>query len=228
MLIKGLQKTTLLDYPSKVAATIFTGGCNFRCPFCHNASLVTRQNTDAISEEEVLSFLSRRSGILDGICITGGEPLLQKDLAEFCQKVREKGLLIKIDTNGSRPKELKALIDEGLVDYIAMDVKNSRELYARTCGLSDFPAEVEESIDIIMSAGIPYEFRTTVVRELHSTESIEALAEWIRGAEKYYLQSFIDSGDTIGQGYSAYSAEEMTALLEITKKYIPTAALRGI
>ena len=228
MLIKGLQKTTLLDYPSKVAATIFTGGCNFRCPFCHNASLVTRQNTDTISEEEVLSFLSKRSGILDGICITGGEPLLQKDLAEFCKKVREKGLLIKIDTNGSRPKELKALIDEELVDYIAMDVKNSRELYARTCGLSDFPAEVEESIDIIMNAGIPYEFRTTVVRELHSTESIEALAEWIRGAEKYYLQSFIDSGDTIGQGYSAYSAEEMTALLEITKKYIPTAALRGI
>ena len=146
MLIKGLQKTTLLDYPSKVAATIFTGGCNFRCPFCHNASLVTRQNTDTISEEEVLSFLSKRSGILDGICITGGESLLQKDLAEFCKKVRERGLLIKIDTNGSRPKELKALIDEGLVDYIAMDVKNSRELYARTCGLSDFPAEVRRAL----------------------------------------------------------------------------------
>lgn len=228
MLIKGLQKTTLLDYPSKVAATIFTGGCNFRCPFCHNASLVTRQDAEAISEEEVLSFLSKRSGILDGICITGGEPLLQKDLAEFCKKVRERGLLIKMDTNGSRPKELKALIDEGLVDYIAMDVKNSKELYAKTCGVSDFPAEVEESINIIMNAGIPYEFRTTVVKELHSRKSIEDLTMWIRGAEKYYLQSFIDSGDTIGQGYSAHCAEEMTALLEIAKKNIPSAALRGI
>ena len=229
MLIKGLQKTTLLDFPSKVASTVFTGGCNFRCPFCHNASLVTGLDASAvISEEEVLSFLSKRRGILDGVCITGGEPLLQKDIAQFCQKLRELGLLIKLDTNGSRPNELRSLIDGGFLDYIAMDVKNSKELYADTCGISDFPAEVEESVDIIMNSGIPYEFRTTVVRELHTKESIEALCKWIAGAERYYLQGFIDSGDLIGNGFSAYSADEMGELLEIAKKYIPSAELRGI
>ena len=229
MLIKGLQKTTLLDYPSKVAATIFTGGCNFRCPFCHNASLVTEIDADTfISEEEVLSFLSKRRGILDGICITGGEPLLQKDIALFCQKVRKLGLLIKLDTNGSRPDDLKSLIEEGLVDYIAMDIKNSKELYATTCGISSFPAEVERSIGIIMNSGIPYEFRTTVVKELHTDTSIEALCQWIAGAERYYLQGFIDSGDLIGNGFSAYSADEMGELLEIAKKYIPSAELRGV
>lgn len=228
MLIKGMQKTTLLDYPSKIAATVFTGGCNFRCPFCHNASLVTRQDTATIPEEEVMTYLRKRSGILDGICITGGEPLLQKDIALFCKKVRDLGLLIKLDTNGSRPKELQYLIDEGLIDYIAIDVKNSKELYAKTCGISDFPTEVDESIKIIMSSGIPYEFRTTVVKELHTQESIESLCQWIRGADRYYLQGFIDSGDTIQQGFSAYSAEEMIDLLEIAKRYIPTAELRGI
>ena len=228
MLIKGLQKTTLLDYPSKIAATIFTGGCNFRCPFCHNASLVTRQDTEAIPEEEVLSFLEKRCGILDGVCITGGEPLLQKDIALFCEKVHSLGLLIKLDTNGSRPAELQSLIDGKLVDYIAMDVKNSKELYAKTCGVSQFPSKVEESIKIIMSSGLPYEFRTTVVKELHTPESIDALCRWITGANRYYLQGFIDSGDTIEKGFSAYSAEEMTNLLEIAKRYVPTAELRGI
>ncbi len=229
MLIKGLQKTTLLDYPSKVAATIFTGGCNFRCPFCHNASLVTRiEPQSEIPEEEVLAFLKKRKGILDGICITGGEPLLQKDIADFCRSVRELGLLIKLDTNGSRPKELEALLSEGLVDYIAMDIKNSRTMYAETCGISVFPDGVDKSISLIMSAGIPYEFRTTVVRELHTRESITELCQWISGAEHYYLQGFKDSGDLIGDGFSAFGAEEMEALLTIAKTYIPTAELRGI
>lgn len=229
MLIKGLQKTTLLDYPSRVAATIFTGGCNFRCPFCHNASLVTMLDpAQEISEEEVLSFLKKRRGILDGVCITGGEPLLQKDIAEFCRKIRRLGLLIKLDTNGSRPDELKALIDEGLLDYVAMDVKNSKELYADTCGVSHFPAEVERSVEIIMDSGVEYEFRTTVVRELHSKESIESLCRWIAGAKRYYLQGFIDSGELIGEGFSAYSADEMAELLEIAKTHIPSAELRGV
>lgn len=229
MLIKGLQKTTLLDYPSKVAATIFTGGCNFRCPFCHNASLVTHVDAkEFISEEEVLAFLSKRRGILDGICITGGEPLLQKDIADFCRRVKALELLIKLDTNGSRPKELEALISEGLIDYIAMDIKNSKELYARTCGIEEFPPEVEESVAIIMSAGIPYEFRTTVVRELHTADSISSLCQWISGAQRYFLQGFTDSGDLISEGFSAYSAEEMAALLSIAREYIPNAELRGI
>ena len=229
MLIKGLQKTTLLDYPSKVASTIFTGGCNFRCPFCHNASLVTRIDPDEVlSEEYVLSFLTKRNGILDGVCITGGEPLLQPDIIEFCKKIRELGLLIKLDTNGSRPEELKRLIELGLVDYIAMDIKNSKELYARTCGLSQFPDGVEESVKIIMSANIPYEFRTTVVRELHTKESILRLCQWIKGADRYYLQGFKDSSNLIEDGYSAYSESEMRELLNIAKSIIPSAELRGI
>ena len=229
MLIKGLQKTTLLDYPSKVAATVFTGGCNFRCPFCHNASLVTHIEADGvIDENELLSFLSKRRGILDGICITGGEPLLQKDIADFCSRVKALGLLIKLDTNGSRPEELRELISEGLIDYVAMDIKNSKELYARTCGTDEFPSGVEESISVIMNSGLPYEFRTTVVRELHSAESIADLCKWIAGAERYYLQGFIDSGDLIGGGLSAYSAEEMNELLSVAREYIPSTELRGI
>lgn len=229
MLIKGFQKTTLLDYPGKVAATIFTGGCNFRCPFCHNASLVTHiDKENSFSEEEILAYLKKRKGILDGICITGGEPLLQNDIFDFCRKVRELGLSIKLDTNGSRPDELRALIDAGLIDYIAMDIKNSKELYAKTCGLPSFPDGVAESIELIMSSGIPYEFRTTVVRELHTRESLSDLANWISGAEKYFLQGFKDSGDLIENGFSAYSDEEMQELLAVVKHIIPHAELRGI
>lgn len=229
MQIKGLQKTTLLDYPSKVASTIFTGGCNFRCPFCHNASLVTKIDPDEIlSEEYVLSFLAKRKGILDGVCITGGEPLLQNDIIDFCKKIRNIGLLIKLDTNGSRPEKLKELIELGLIDYVAMDVKNSPALYAKTCGLSDFPEGVNESIQFIMNSGVPYEFRTTVVRELHTAESIAELCEWIKGAKKYYLQSFKESSNLIEEGYSAYSENEMRELLQIAKAIIPSAELRGI
>ena len=229
MLIKGFQKTTLLDYPSKVAATVFTGGCNFRCPFCHNASLVTHiDNENDISENEILEYLKKRKGILDGICITGGEPTLQPDLKDFCKKVKEIGLLIKLDTNGTRPELLSELINEKLIDYVAMDIKNSKEAYAQTCGLSEFPHGVEESIRILMNSDVPYEFRTTVVRELHSKENIASLCQWIKGAKKYYLQRFTDSGDLISEGLSSLSDEEMTELLEIAKEYIPSAELRGV
>lgn len=229
MLIKGLQKTTLLDYPTKVAATIFTGGCNFRCPFCHNASLVTHLDTEnSFAEDDILAYLKKRNGILDGICITGGEPLLQKDIFEFCKKVKELGLLIKLDTNGSRPKELSNLIYARLIDYIAMDIKNSPSYYAKTCGLSDFPDGVLESVNLIMRCGIDYEFRTTVVRELHTKDSITELCKWITGAKKYYLQSFKDSGDLIESGYSAYTEQELEELLLIAKQYIPSAQIRGV
>lgn len=232
MIIQGLQKTTLLDFPGKVACTVFTGGCNFRCPFCHNASLVTHIETNnIISEEEIFSYLSRRKGILDGVGITGGEPLLQKDIAEFCRKIHALGLLVKLDTNGSFPDRLRALLEEGLVDYIAMDIKNCKEAYAETCGLRDMSAElpkIEESIHMIMTSGIPYEFRTTVVRELHSKERLVALAKEISGAERFFLQTFTDSGDLIGEGLSAYSAAEMEEILTLIKPYLPAAELRGI
>lgn len=231
-MIKGLQKITLLDFPGKVACTVFTGGCNFRCPFCHNASLVTHTETAKnISQEEIFSYLSHRKGILDGVGITGGEPLLHKEIADFCRKIHDLGLLVKLDTNGSFPDRLRALIEEGLVDYIAMDIKNCKEAYAETCGLRDMSAEVskiEESIRLIMNAGIPYEFRTTVVRELHSKERLIALAKEISGAERFFLQTFTDSGDLIGEGLSAYSAEEMEELLHWIKPILPSAELRGI
>ena len=232
MIIKGLQKITLLDFPGKVACTVFTAGCNFRCPFCHNASLVTHTETaKTIPEEEIFAYLSHRRGILDGVGITGGEPLLQKDIAEFCRKIHDLGLLVKLDTNGSFPERLLELIDQGLIDYVAMDIKNCKEAYAETCGLRDMSAElpkIEESIRLLMQSGIPYEFRTTVVRELHSKERIAQLAKEIAGAERFFLQTFTDSGDLIGEGLSAYSAEEMEELLALTKPYIPSAELRGI
>ena len=229
MLIKGFQRTTLLDFPQKVACTVFTGGCNFRCPFCHNASLVTEmKDAERISEGEVFSYINKRKGILDGVCITGGEPTLQSDLAEFCRKIHDAGLLVKLDTNGAYPDRLADLLREGLLDYVAMDIKNSKEEYARTCGLAEFPCGVEESMELLRTSGIPYEFRTTVVREFHTPESITALAQWIAGAPHYYLQAFTDSGNLIGEGLSAYSAEEMENLLKLVLPYLPSAKLRGI
>ena len=229
MLIKGLQKTTLLDFPSKVACTVFTGGCNFRCPFCHNASLVTRMDNEyVISEDALFDYLKKRSGILDGVCVTGGEPLLQNDIADFCKRIKDLGLLVKLDTNGSKPEKLHELISLGLIDYIAMDIKNSKRLYPVTCGGVDLLKEAEESVSLIMSSGIPYEFRTTVVRELHNAESIKELCSWISGARKYYLQSFKDSGDLIENGLSAYSEEEMRSLLAVAKEILPVAELRGV
>ena len=229
MLIHGFQKTTLLDFPQKVAATVFTGGCNLRCPFCHNASLVTHVDpSGVISEEEIFSYLKKRKGILDGVCITGGEPLLQKDVEEFCDKVHALGLLVKLDTNGTFPEKLRAMIEKKKVDYVAMDIKNSLPLYPKTCGLDHAPKGIEESIRLLMSSGIPYEFRTTVVRQLHTEESLLELAHTIQGAEKYFLQSFIDSGDLIGEGLSAYTEEEMKVLLKKIQTVLPCAALRGI
>ena len=229
MFIHGFQKTTLLDFPQKVAATVFTGGCNLRCPFCHNASLVTHVDPkQIIPEEEVFSYLSKRKGILDGVCITGGEPLLQKDLEEFCDRIHKLGLLVKLDTNGSFPKRLRSLIENKQVDYIAMDIKNSLHLYPVTCGLDHMPDGIEESIRLIMSSGLPYEFRTTVVRELHTEESLLSLAHTIEGAEQYFLQGFTDSGDLISEGLSAYSEEEMKHLLARVKTVLPCASLRGV
>lgn len=229
MNIKGLQKTTLLDYPGKVACTIFTSGCNFRCPFCHNASLVTKTDgTPSISEEEILSFLKKRQGILDGVCITGGEPLLQHDIIPFLEKIHSMGYLIKLDTNGTFPEKIKEIVDMRLVDFIAMDIKNSRCKYALTTGLAHTSENVFKSIELIMTCGIPYEFRTTVVRELHTKEDIIEMAEMIAGAEKYALQCFKDSGDLICPDHSAHSEDTMREMLELIKPFVKKAELRGM
>ena len=228
MLIKGLQKTTLLDFPQKVACTVFTGGCNFRCPFCHNASLVKLTDDERIDNDEFFSFLNKRVNILDGVCITGGEPLLQKDIFEFIQRIKSLGYAVKLDTNGAYPNELNSLISAGLIDYVAMDIKNSRSKYAKTCGVSVNIDDIQKSIDLLSSSGIEYEFRTTVVRELHSTEDIIEIAEWISAAPKYFLQSFKDSGDILSGGLSSYSDSEMKEILEKALKLNPHIELRGI
>ena len=229
MIIKGLQKTTLLDFPGKVACTVFTAGCNFRCPLCHNASLVTRPaDVDEISEESFFSYINKSKGILDGVCITGGEPLLSRGIEDFIRKIKQTGLLVKLDTNGAYPEKLKTLLDEGLVDYVAMDIKNSREKYAQTVGLHEYPAKIEESIKLIMEKAPDYEFRTTVVRELHTTQDIDNITKWISGAKRYFLQTYVDSGDILCEGFSAYNATEMLEMLEISRKNLPCTVLRGI
>ena len=232
MEIKGLQKTTLLDYPEKLAATVFLGGCNFKCPFCHNATLVILPNeVDSISEDEFFSYISKRKGVLDGVCVTGGEPLLSSGITEFIKKIKSLGLLVKLDTNGSFPDKLESLLDQKLVDYVAMDIKNCKEKYAITSGInanSEYIEKADRSIDIIMQKAPDYEFRTTVVRELHTTEDIVKIANRIKSAKKYFLQTYVDSGNTIKVGYSAYSASEMLEILEITRKVLPVTNLRGI
>ena len=200
-----------------------------RCPFCHNAGLVLRPGENpAFFEEEIYAFLKKRQGILEGVAITGGEPLLQHGLEEFILRVRELGFAVKLDTNGSYPDRLAALIDRGLLDYVAMDVKNSREKYAQTVGIAGFDvACIEQSIALLRSSGLPFELRTTVVRELHSAEDIEDMGVWLAGDHKHYLQSFIDSGDLIKQGLSGYDKNQMQDLVNVLKAYIPRAELRG-
>ena len=231
MFISGLQKLTLLDYPGRVACTVFTGGCNFRCPFCHNAPLVLperlAQDTD---EEQVLAFLRKRTGILDGVAITGGEPLIHKEIPSFLEKVKALGFSIKLDTNGSFPEMLESIVKAGLVDRVAMDIKNCPEKYAKTIGLKDFDiAPVERSKSFLMECGIDYEFRTTVVKGIHTEESLLGAAEWIAGAKEYYLQQFKDSGDVIAiDGLSAYDEKEMHALAGAVARFVPSVKVRGV
>lgn len=229
MEIKALQKTTLLDFPSKVACTVFTGGCNFRCPFCHNASLVLSPNEiPSYDTEDFFSYINKRKGILDGVCITGGEPLLNSDILHFIERIKKTGLAVKLDTNGSMPDALRSLVEAGVIDYIAMDIKNSREKYAQTCGLSIFPKGVEQSVQYIMSCGVDYEFRTTLVKELHTVSDMENIGKWIAGAKRYFLQSYIDSGDILdNKNFSAHSKDELDVLLAAVLPFVPNAQIRG-
>ena len=230
MQIHGLNKTTLLDYPEHVAATVFTGGCNFRCPFCHNMDLVINPaNTPQISEEEVLSFLRKRKGVLGGVCITGGEPTLQPDLPAFIEKIKEIGLLVKLDTNGYRPDVLKSLLDKKMLDYVAMDIKNSRDKYALTTGRDDLDiAFIDESIRAIMENSVQYEFRTTVTRQLHEKEDFIKIGEWLAGAEKYFLQAYRDNENVLQRGFSSHSKQELECFATMLKGQIKTVMVRGV
>ncbi|HIS57649.1 MAG TPA: anaerobic ribonucleoside-triphosphate reductase activating protein [Candidatus Fimimorpha excrementavium] len=229
--IQGLQKLTLLDYPGKTACTIFLGGCNFRCPYCHNADLVLCPDRgEQISQETLFAFLKRRQGLLDGVCVTGGEPLLRRDLEPFLSSIRSLGFSVKLDTNGSFPDRLKELVRLGLVDYVAMDIKNSPEGYARTIGgLSDMLCRVEESVRFLLSDTVDYEFRTTMVKEFHREADFLSIGEWIRGAKRYFLQGFADSGNLVGGSgsFHGFSRQEAAHIRSLLLPCISQTHLRG-
>lgn len=227
--ISGLQKMTLLDYPGKIAATVFTGGCNFRCPFCHNASLVLNAGkAHDISEEEFFGFLAKRKGLLDGVCISGGEPLLQEDIDKFIAEIKSLGFLVKLDTNGSFPSRLKELVSGGLIDYVAMDIKNSPAGYAKTAGTTgEALPEIKESVTFLLSDRVEYEFRTTVVKGFHTKEDFAAIGKWIQGAGRYFLQNFADSGDLIQPGLQGVEKAEMAAFADIAREYVPSVKIRN-
>lgn len=229
MKIKGVQKLTLLDYPGKMAATIFIGGCNFRCPFCHNAGIVVEDDQEEISKDALFSFLQKRKHVLQGVCITGGEPLLYEETEPLIRGIKELGYKIKLDTNGSFPKRLKKLVRHGLVDYVAMDLKNSKEKYMETAGTENFELEaIEESVSFLLEGHVDFEFRTTIVKELHTMDDIKKMAQWIKGAGKYFLQPFVDSGELIEDGFSAYEEEEMREFARVVKEFVPNVEIRGL
>lgn len=216
MKINGFQKLTLLDFPEKMACIIFTSGCNFRCPFCHNASLVTHiDNTLDYTEEEIFGYLEKRKGLLEGVCISGGEPLLQPDIEEFIRKIKALGYAVKLDTNGSFPDKLIHLVKSGLIDYVAMDIKNCKEKYPLTSGCDKLDiSDIERSVEFLLRDTVDYEFRTTVEDSLHTVEDIEKIADWIKGAKRYFIQNFNDSGDIIAENMNSVEKEKINKMLK--------------
>ncbi|MBU5482484.1 anaerobic ribonucleoside-triphosphate reductase activating protein [Blautia sp. MSJ-19] len=228
--IHGLNKTTLLDYPGRVAATIFLGSCNFRCPFCQNSGLVLHPADEpTISEEEVLSFLKKRQGILEGVCISGGEPTLASDLEDFIRKIRALGYPVKLDTNGTRPDILKHLTESGLIQMAAVDIKACPDNYPSLTGMlhPDLDA-VRETVDFLLHANLDYEFRTTVVKELHNENDFIEIGQWLKGAQAYYLQAYKDSEEVLQPGFSSYSLEDLEHFRDILHQTIPVVGIRGI
>ena len=229
MKIHGLQKMTLLDYPGKVACTVFFGGCDMRCPFCHNAELLDGTAPPVMEEKELLSFLEKRKGLLDGVAITGGEPMLQKDLPSLAARIRELGYPVKVDTNGNHPELLREMIDRGLAQYVAMDIKNAPERYAETVGIPGFDlSPVMESVSLLLEGRTDYEFRTTVVAELHDDGSFEQIGKWIRGARRYFLQKFTDRDTVPFAGLHAPTDEQMHRWQNMLRADISQVELRGV
>lgn len=227
MVIHGLEKLSLVDFNNLTCATVFTGSCNFRCPFCHNATLVLDPASQpTIPEAEIFSYLDGRKGLLDGVCITGGEPTLQRDLIPFMLRIKEKGFLVKLDTNGSFPAVLRAAVEAGAVDYVAMDIKNSLEKYPITAGISD-TAPILESIAFLKSGAVPHEFRTTLVAELHDARDMEKIAALVEGCPRYFLQAFADKGNCIEAGLTAVPKQTAETFAAILAPHVGTVALRG-
>jgi len=226
----GLQKLTLLDYPGKVACTVFSAGCNFRCPFCHNGSLVKGSGTLPFSFEEVESFLKKRAGVLDGVCFTGGEPLLNDAVMDLAKTAKFLGYAVKLDTNGSFPEKLRRAVNAGLVDYVAMDIKSTIERYHLLCGNADVVDKVCESVDLLKSRICDFEFRTTVVGNLHRPEDFARIGKWIAPAQKYFLQPYKDSGDVLDQEHAEMFAVSDAILQECllaAREFVPQTAIRG-
>lgn len=231
MIIKGLQKLTLLDYPEKCACTVFLFGCNLRCPFCHNASLVVKRQGDdgEITQKEFFEFLDERKGLLDGVTVTGGEPLLQPDVEDFIKNIKSRGFLVKLDTNGTNPEKLLSLIDKKLVDYVAMDIKNSYEKYPLTVGVDGFDTEkIKRSVEILLQNKVDYEFRTTVMKELFDESDFVKIAEQIKGAKKYFIQAFTDSGDVLCGAFTQPEKSLLDSYANIVCKTVEKVEIRGI
>lgn len=233
-MIAGLQKMTLLDYPGKVACTVFLQGCNFRCPFCHNSGLLGGKAEAPISTEALLSFLSKRQGLLDGVCITGGEPTLCKELPKLLKAIKDMGFAVKLDTNGSRPEILKSLAEQGLLDYVAMDIKNCPERYSQTAGAEMDLAAIEESMRFLMAGELDYEFRTTVVKELHTVEDIVQMGRWFEKispenkVKNFYLQNYTDRESVLCGGLHGHEVTQLQAFLQVIASSVHKAEIRGV
>ncbi|MBQ9757062.1 MAG: anaerobic ribonucleoside-triphosphate reductase activating protein [Clostridia bacterium] len=229
MKICGLMKTTLLDFPGRVACTVFLGGCNLRCPFCHNSRLAFKENGDVLSENEFFTFLDRRKGVLDAVCVSGGEPLMHKEVFEFLKKIKDMGFLVKLDTNGCFPKMLETALASGSVDYVAMDIKNSLPQYGAAVGIDNFDTgNIESSIEILKNTEIEHEFRTTLVKGIHTEEDVIKMARMIAGEKRYFLQGFKMSDGVPDKTLAEFTKEEMENLLKSVRQYVPDAELRGI
>ena len=228
MCIVGLQKLTLLDYPGHVACTVFLQGCNFKCPFCYNSSLIDSNDNNFLSTNYFFDFLDKRKKVLDGVAITGGEPLINPSIKEFIKKIKEKGFLVKLDTNGSNPNLLKELIEENLVDYVAMDIKNTFEKYQITTGVNVDIENIKKSIHLLINSSIDYEFRTTVVKEFHNIEDFKLIGEQIKGAKNYFLQSYQEKDSVLSKNLHPLSTDELQACLKVVKEFVNNASIRGI
>lgn len=227
MKIAGFQKLTLLDFPGKVACILFTQGCNFRCPYCQNSGLIGHENEELISEEEIFSYLNKRKGVIDGVVVSGGEPTVQPDLEAFMRKIKDMGFLVKLDTNGSNPELIEKLIKDGVVDYIAMDIKNVLPLYISVASVKASIEKLKRSIEIIKSSSIDHEFRTTIIKNIHDIDKMKEICSYV-GGDKMYLQNFEQSENVLGKNLESFSKEELIEISKVMKGNYPNVKVRGI